>query len=67
MTVKISVEEKAEKLVDLLVSEDGLDVGSVMHRKIEKRIVLALKEQDRDTRRACAEAVNLCSEDVSGE
>ena len=30
-------------------------------------IRIALKEQDRDTRHACAEAVLRCPEDVSGE
>lgn len=54
---KPSIEEKAKILVDKLVAEDGLDVGATMHRMIEKRIILALKEQDRDTRHACAEAV----------
>ena len=49
-------EDKAKALVDQLV-EDGLDVGAMMHRQMEKRIVRLLKEQDRDTRHGCAEAV----------
>lgn len=35
--------------------------------KFKEAIKLALKEQDRDTRHACAEAVLKCEEDVSGE
>ncbi|EGR2227226.1 hypothetical protein QX249_11430 [Vibrio parahaemolyticus] len=56
----MNVKKKAQEIVDKLVSEDGLDVGAKMHRAIEARIEKALKEQDRDTRHACAEAVITC-------
>lgn len=61
MSVKNKFEEKAKLLVDALVAEDGLDVGAMMHRAIENRVTLLLKEQDRDTRHACAEAVIGCN------
>lgn len=57
-TQNLSFEEKAKLFVDQLVEQDGLDTGAVMHSKIEKRLILLLKEQDRDTRHGCAEAVN---------
>ena len=49
-------EEKAEKLISLLV-EDGLEVSSIMYLQMEDRIIKMLKEQDRDTRHGCAEAI----------
>ena len=64
---KSGVELTAKTIVDKLVEEDGLDVGAMMHRSIEERIIKALKEQDAKTRHACAEAVLKCNKDVSGE
>lgn len=52
--------EKAQKIVDAMVEKDGLDVSAMMQRKIEQRIYMAIKEQDRDTRHACADAVLSC-------
>jgi hypothetical protein len=49
--------DKAKSLVDKMVEEDGLDVPAMLQRKIEDRIYHALKEQDRDTRHACSDAV----------
>ncbi len=57
---------KAKILVDKMVEEDGLDVSAVLQRKIENRIYLALKEQDRDTRHACSDAVLSNQENPSG-
>lgn len=54
--------EKAKEIVDKMVKEDGLDVPAMMQRKLEERIKIALKEQDRDTRHACAEAVIQCDD-----
>lgn len=51
-----TIEEKAKVLVDKFV-EAGLDCPASMHRKMEKLIVLFAKEQDRDTRHACAEEI----------
>ena len=57
---------KAKILVDKMVEEDGLDVSAVLQRKIENRIYLALKEQDRDTRHACSDAVLSNHDNPSG-
>ena len=57
---------KAKILVDKMVEEDGLDVSAMLQRKIENRIYLALKEPDRDTRHACADAVLSSKDNPSG-
>lgn len=57
---------KAKILVDKMVEEDGLDVSAMLQRKIENRIYLALKEQDRDTRHACSDAVLSSKDNPSG-
>ncbi len=56
--------EKIDKLLEQIIycdlrTDAGVD-------KAKKAISMALKEQDRDTRHACAEAVLQCDEDVSG-
>lgn len=54
-----TVDEKAKEVCQKLkLPEDGPAFSAIR---------LALKEQDRDTRHACAEAVLNCDEDVSGE
>ena len=57
--------EKTESLLEHVIycefnTQDGTDKARELIRK-------ALKEQDRDTRHACAEAVMQCNEDMSGE
>ena len=57
--------EKTENLLEQVMccdlhSDKGID-------KAERLILMALKEQDRDTRHTCAEAVIQCNEDMSGE
>lgn len=56
-TTYLTFDEKAKNTVDKMFSDAGLDVGATMHRKIEQIVALALKEQDRDTRYACAESM----------
>lgn len=58
MTKRVTYEDKAKGLISSLVELNGLDVGVVMHSEIEKRVATLLKEQDRDTRHGCAEAVS---------
>ncbi|MCK4843060.1 MAG: hypothetical protein KAT04_14460 [Methylococcales bacterium] len=53
-----TVEEKASEVIN-----DSLCMCS--ESALEARIIKLLKEQDRDTRRACAEAVLNCPEDMS--
>lgn len=52
-----TLEEKAAALMDFIGTDCAEDKAA---------IIKALKEQDRDTRHACAEAVSQCDEDVSG-
>ena len=57
-----------EKTNNLLEQISGCDLSD--QEGINKAIVfirVALKEQDRDTRHACVEAVLQCNEDISGE
>lgn len=55
--------EKAQAVVAELVSmEGGCGMDIFDDTELEAAITLALKEQDRDTRHACAEAVLVCKE-----
>lgn len=59
-----TVIQKTDELLEQLLgcdlrTEIGID-------KAKKLIRLALKEQDRDTRHACAEAILECNEDFRG-
>ena len=57
-----------EKTDELLEQVSACDFSN--QEGINKAIVFirtALKEQDRDTRHTCAEAVIQCNEDISGE
>jgi hypothetical protein len=47
----------AQNAVDHFVSA-GLDCGALVHRRMEKTIVVALKEIDRDVRHAAADIVS---------
>ena len=51
--------DKAEQWLN-----DNLEVWN---KEQLKSLILLMKEQDRDTRHACAEAVIQCDKDVSGE
>lgn len=44
-----TMKELAKKIVDELVELDGLDVGAVMHSKIESRIVEAAESEEKVT------------------
>ena len=61
--MKTSIESKAKAIADYL----RIATRDVSPDEIEAAVLKALKEQDRDTRHACAEAVLQCEEDVSGE
>lgn len=53
----------------IAMSDDALntELENIHVKEFKQALKIALKEQDRDTRHACAEAVLKCSEDVSGE
>ena len=60
-----TVSEKTEILLEQIAlcglkTDRGID-------KAGRLIRMALKEQDRDTRHTCADAINECNEDMSGE
>lgn len=57
---------KAQNIVDKMVEEDGLDVSAMIQRKIEDRIYMAIKEQDKETRHACADAVTENKDNLVG-
>ncbi len=60
-----TIEEKA-KLLITSAEFYKVDFGD-FKEETEKALIKLLKEQDRDTRHACAQAILQCSEDVSGE
>lgn len=57
-----TAEEKATTVMFELSDMGILSVNSTNYADVEKKIVLAIKEQDRDTRHACAEAVMKCED-----
>jgi len=60
-----SLAEKTDALLEQVIycefnTQHGIEKARTLIRR-------SLKEQDRDTRHACAEAVLQCNEDMSGE
>lgn len=47
----------AKSVRDLVIAEYGVTKGCPLLDGLEAKLLMALKEQDRDTRHACAEAV----------
>jgi hypothetical protein len=60
-----TIEEKASLLVES-AEFYKVDFGD-FKEETKKALIKLLKEQDRDTRHKCAEAVLSCNEDMSGE
>ena len=62
--MKALVEKVDTLLGQIMCCDLSTDRGT---DKVERLIMMALKEQDRDTRHTCAEAIIRCNEDMSGE
>lgn len=58
--IRQNVAEIAKSLVDCFVSEDGLDVDSLMRSAIEKRIAQTLSTYEDVVRKSCVDALKNC-------
>ena len=59
-----TIEDKAVLFIE--AAEYKVDFGG-FKEEIKEALIKLLREQDRDTRHKCAEAVLSCDEDMSGE
>ena len=53
--------------LDSLFTEEQLDHPSVYRARLKEIFKLMMKQQDRDTRHACSEAILNCDDGISGD